>query len=246
MSNNPVRRNCAKPHSCPTEVRMKVLAKAPLTRELTDEQRAELDGHLSSWSWGEGDPILLAGEEATGSYMLASGRARITRDTADGREVTIDIAAPGDIIGPVSTTPTAAAHSAWAMETCCALFLPAAVLAEVVDAYPRVALGIIRFQERQLRHYRERESAQLSSTVEQRVAATLLRLGKKLGATQPDGSRLLQVRLRRDDIAGMSSTTIESASRAMSKMKKAGLIDSGREWVSLLDIDALTDLVEAP
>lgn len=223
---------------------MKVLATAPLTRDLPEQQRAELDRTLTSWAWGEGEPIVLAGAEATGSYILASGRARITHDFADGREVTIDIAAPGDIIGPVSTTPAQATHSAWAMETCCALFLPAEALTEVVATYPPLALGIIRFQERQLRQYRQRESAQLGSTVEQRVAATLLRLGKRLGATQPDGARLIQARLRREDIAGMASTTIESASRAMSKMKRAGLIDSGREWVSLRDLEGL-DLLAA-
>ena len=42
----------------------------------------------------------------------------------------------------------------------------------------------------------------------------------------------------------MASTTIESASRAMSKMKRAGLIDSGREWVSLRDLEGL-DLLAA-
>ncbi len=42
----------------------------------------------------------------------------------------------------------------------------------------------------------------------------------------------------------MAGTTVESASRAMAKMKKTGIINSGREWVAILDRDALEDLVD--
>jgi CRP/FNR family transcriptional regulator len=41
----------------------------------------------------------------------------------------------------------------------------------------------------------------------------------------------------------MAGTTVESASRAMARMKKAGVIDSGREWVSVLDRAALERLI---
>lgn len=221
---------------------MKVLARAILTRDLTPAQHRELDEHLSAWAWAEGAPILLAGEESTGSYLVASGRARVTRDTADGREITVDIAVPGDIIGPVHTEPTAVVDSVWAMETTCALFLPADALTQVVEKYPPVALAILRMQQERLAQAREREIGQSTRTVEQRVAAVLLKLAAKLGQRQADGVTLLQVRLRRDDIAGMAGTTVESTSRAMSKMKRNGLIGSGREWVSVVDHQALADV----
>lgn len=243
MSRNPVRHSCAQPHRCSLDVRLKVMARSPLTRELSPQQHRELDQHLSAWSWAAGDPILLAGEEASGSYMVASGRARITRDTIDGREITIDIAAPGDVIGPLHTHSSPATDSAWTMETTCALYLPAEALAEVVGTYPQLALAIMRMQQDQLAQSRERETAQATSTVEQRVAAALQHLDAKLGETRRDGSRLLQARLRRDDIAGMAGTTVESASRAMAKMKKTGVIDSGREWIAITDQAALADLV---
>ena len=135
-----------------------------------------------------------------------------------------------------------AADSAWAMETTCALFLRAESLAAVVEKFPALALALLRLQQDRLAHARDREIARATRTVEQRVAGVLLALAEKLGQTRADGSVLLQVRLRRDDIAGLASTTVESASRAMARMKREGLIDSGREWVSLIDVPALTDL----
>lgn len=243
MARNPVRHNCAQPHQCSLDVRMQVMARSPLTKKLNPQQHRELDQHLTSWAWAAGDPILLAGEQAQGSYMVAAGRARITRDTIDGREITVDIAAPGDVIGPLHTHSSPATDSAWAIETTCALYLPAEALAEVVDAYPQLALAIMRMQQNQLVRSRERETAQTTSTVEQRVAAALQHLDAKLGQIRQDGSSLLQVRLRRDDVAGMAGTTVESTSRAMARMKKTGVIDSGREWIAITNHQALADLV---
>lgn len=243
MSQNPVRSSCARPHQCPVDVRLAAMARSPLTRDLTPDEHRDLDRYVSAWSWAEGDPVLLAGEEATGSYLVVSGRVRVTRDTVDGREITVDIAAPGDVVGPLHTRPTEAVDSAWAMETTCALYLPADTLATVVEKYPRIALAIMGMQQERLTQSRERDIGQTTKTAAQRVGAVLRRLDTKLGEPRADGSSLLQVRVRREDIAGMAGTTLESASRAMSAMKKSGVIDSGREWVAILDHAALDELV---
>ena len=215
---------------------------SPLLGELTPQQHLELDEKLSAWSWADNDPILLAGEESEGSYLIVAGRVRVTRDTVDGKEITVDVASPGDVIGPLHTRTAEALDSAWAMETTCALFIPATALAEVVSTYPEFALEILQMQQERLRQAREREVGQTVHPVQQRVAAVLEDLAEKIGQRLSDGSVLLQVRLRRQDIAGMAGTTVESTSRVMSKMKKDGVIDSGREWVSILDSDALSDL----
>ncbi len=82
----------------------------------------------------------------------------------------------------------------------------------------------------------------MDATVEQRVAEVLQYLADKLGETRPDGSLLLQARLNRDDIAGMAGRTLESASRVLGRFKRAGLIDSGRQWISVQDRGALEEL----
>jgi len=242
MSTHPVRRTCGQPHHCDAATRDAVMARSPLTRDLTPEQRQELDTHLTALAWAEGDPLMIAGDTPGGVHLIMSGRVRVTHDTAEGHGITVDIAAPGDVLGPLSTTASPTEESAWAMETTCALFLPAESLAAVVGKFPALALALLHLQQARLTQGRTREIARATRTVEQRVADVLLDLAEKLGQRRSDGSILLQVRLRRDDIAGLASTTVESASRAMARMKRAGLIDSGREWVPLLDAPSLTQL----
>lgn len=221
---------------------MRAMARSPLTRDLIREQQQELDAHLHALAWAEGEPLMMAGDTPGGVHLVMSGRVRVTRDTVDGQEITVDIAGPGDVLGPLDTAPVPVDDSAWAMETTCALFLPAETLGEVVATFPPLAMALLRLQQERLAAGREREVAQSTRTVEQRVAGVLLQVATRLGQARPDGSVLLQVRLRRDDIAGMAATTVESASRAMAKMKRDGLIDSGREWVALLDVPGLSAL----
>ncbi|WP_454972715.1 Crp/Fnr family transcriptional regulator [Corynebacterium propinquum] len=240
---NPVRKNCATPHTCPREVRLRALAQSRLTHMLEQEQHADLDSYLRAWSWAGGDPIVLSGQENTGCYMLVAGRVRIERAVGDGKTSTVDIAVPGDIVGTL--LEPRADESAWAMETTCALHLPGDALHDVVHKYPAISLAIMRLQEEKLARSRTLSLAQSSQTVQARVAGALLHLDKKLGQLRSDGSRLLQVRLRREDLAGLAGTTVESTSRALAKMKKLELIDAGREWIALLDYEELLELAGA-
>lgn len=242
MSTHPVRPACVQPHHCDAPTRDAVMARSPLTRDLTPEQRQELDTHLTPLAWEEGAPLMIAGDTPGGVHLIMSGRVRVTHDTAEGHRITVDIAAPGDVLGPLSTSVHPAEDSVWAMETTCTLFLPTESLAAVVGKFPALALALLHLQQERLALGRAREIARATRTVEQRVAGVLLDLADKFGQRRADGSVLLQVRLRRDDIAGLASTTVESASRAMARMKREGLIDSGREWVSLLDVTSLASL----
>lgn len=244
MSMNPVPLGCAEPHTCSRSTRLSVMAESELTKDLTDEQRETLDEFITSWAWGEGDPLITAGAPMSGTYILAAGNVRLTRDTVVGREVTVDILTPGEILGPVDTKIVPATESAWAMQTVCALYIPAHALAEVVTQCPQFALALLRVQQEKVYSGRETEVANSTLPVSQRVARVLMRLHHKLGQLNADGSSLLQVRLRREDIAGMAGTTLESVSRTMSQFAKDGLTDGGREWIRLENLTELAALAE--
>ncbi|HWV26144.1 MAG TPA: helix-turn-helix domain-containing protein, partial [Aeromicrobium sp.] len=74
-----------------------------------------------------------------------------------------------------------------------------------------------------------------------RVATALLRLADKLGKDRGAEGIVLEVPLSRADLAGLARSTPESVSRVMSRWKKEGIIDSGRRWTALLDVERLQD-----
>jgi CRP-like cAMP-binding protein len=69
-------------------------------------------------------------------------------------------------------------------------------------------------------------------TIEQRIAATLIRVAKKLGEQKQTGM-LIQIPFSRQDLAAMTGTTIETVSRVMSRFSAEGLI-SGEWWRSTM------------
>lgn len=235
MATNPVHPGCAQPHECSLDTRLRVLEASPLTKMLDEGQRREVDGQLTAWAWADEDPVIFAGEKVDGCYIVASGHMRITRDSYEGREVTVDIAGAGDIVGPLTTDASVEAQdSVWALGVSCALHVSSEALAQIVEKYPQVALAMLNQQSGVVARGREHNAARAVGTVEQRVAGVLVYLMEKFGRSDSQGV-LIDVRLRRDDIAGMASTTVESASRALTTLGKQGVINAGRQWIRILD-----------
>jgi CRP-like cAMP-binding protein len=83
---------------------------------------------------------------------------------------------------------------------------------------------------------------QLSAyTVEQRIASALLRLAGKLGESRGNDV-LIQLPFSRQDLAAMTGSTTETVSRVMSRFGEAGVVKSGRKWVTIIDAKRLEEL----
>jgi CRP-like cAMP-binding protein len=71
------------------------------------------------------------------------------------------------------------------------------------------------------------------------VARSLVRLAHKVGVRQADGSLHLNVRLSRQDLAQMNGTTLETVSRTLTAWQRAGLLEVGREQITILKPEEL-------
>lgn len=237
----PLRPTCAQPHACPAPVRMRVLSQVPLFAGLSDDELRSIDEHVVALSWAQDDPLYLAGEPAEHLYVLAAGRAKASQATPGGKEVVVDILAPGDLFGGLQSLGRSSyAETVRALTTTCALRLDAAAFRDILVRHPQVALRALDDTAAQLAHARAGLTAQSTDTVAQRVASTLLRLADRFGQERAAGGSLIQVPLTRHDLAGMTGSTPESVSRVMSRLRQDGVIDSGRRWTSVLDRDRLT------
>lgn len=242
----PLLATCAQPHQCARPVRMKVLAQVPLFAGLGQKDLESIDARMESLSWGPGDRLYWAGEPAEHLYVLAAGRAKALQPHANGQEVVVDLLAPGDMFGGLSSLGRPVyAETVEALMTVCALRLDTAAFREIVLEHPQVALHALDDVATSLAQARTQVGEQSTSSVAQRVAATLLRLADKFGQQRArEAGTLIQLPLSRADLAGMTGSTPESVSRVMSRLRKDGIIDSGRRWTSVLDHDRLAAVCE--
>lgn len=226
---------------------MQVLARVPLFADLSEHQLDSVDRRMVSLSWGEGDALFTAGEPADHLYVLAAGRAKLSRPASTGSEVVVDLLAPGDLFGALSTLGQPVyAETAWALTTTCALRIDPRSFRQVLLEHPQVGLRVLDDVACRLAEARSGMGQQSMSTVAQRVAATLLRLADKLGQERSGNQGiLLQLPLTRVDLASMAGSTPESVSRVMSQLRRDGVIDSGRRWTAVLDRDRLAAVADA-
>ena len=154
----------------------------------------------------------------------------------------LDILTPGEFFGSFSAQgnevypDTAQAHNpnlcAWDQRE---------RLSAILEKHPQVVLKVLDITSARLQAANVRVQQLSALPVEGRIANLLLVLSKKFGQPSDDGL-LIQAPLARDDVAAMTGTTSETASRVMSQFQKDGLIRTGRQWVAITDQAALEEI----
>jgi CRP-like cAMP-binding protein len=232
------------PHMCTVELRLEILGQVPFFVGLAPDQVADVNTLFREHGYTAGETIYFAGDPATRLYVVAAGKVKLMRHTLSGQDVVLDILTPGEFFGSVSALGDEEhPDTAQAQTMCCVLGIAADDFQTVLERYPGIAVRALDMVTSRLKAAHETVRQLSAHPVEQRIAATLLSLAEKLGEEQDEGL-LIQVPLSRQDVAEMTGTTPETASRVMSQFRKAGLIRSGRQWVAIADREGLARIAE--
>lgn len=235
----PLRAEDVEPSLCTIHQRLEVLSQVPFFAGLSPEDIAAINRLFRAEGYVDGETIYLADDPATRLYVVATGKVKMLRHTLSGQDVLLDILGPGEffgslsILGDVQYPDTAQAHTA-----CCVLGIGAEDFQAILQNYPMVATVTLTIMAQRLQAAHETIRQLSAFPVAQRIASVLLKLADKLGEQSAEGL-LIQTPLSRQDLADMTGTTLETASRIMSDFQKQGLIRSGRQWVAIADPAAL-------
>jgi len=168
------------------------------------------------------------GDEPSHSYLLAAGRVRLDQATSDGRNVLLRYFGVGEMIGTVAVLrrkPYPAAPIS--VEPGLALYWSASATAKLVKANPQIAQNAIGLIGGRLEDLQERLREISSYRVEQRIAATLLRMIDQTGQPVENGIEIPFV-ISRNDIADMNATTLHSVSRTLAAWEQGGILTGKR------------------
>lgn len=229
-------------HLCSISLRLKILGKVPFFRDLTASEHEWINSLLHEKDFHTDEVICLSGDAAEQLFIIADGKVKLLQHSLEGKEILLDLLTPGEFFGAFSGLgndvypETAQAHT-----NCCILVIGRETFQHVLQRYPAVALKLIDIMAGRLRTANERVHQLSALSIEARIASILLMLADKFGERMGN-ELLLQVPLSREDLAGMSGATTESASRVMSRLQKDGLIRSGRKWVAVIDREGLEAL----
>lgn len=229
---------------CSVEEQKRLLGLSPFLASLTPEEIAKVQREINQAHYNAGDVIQFAGDPAERLSIVAMGTVKLVRPTLDGTDVLLDLIGPGQGFGSLMELGDATYREGVTAQTsACILHINAQTFTVLINTFPAIAIATLRFVSSKLADARNIIEQLSAYPVEQRLAATLVRLADRVG-TQRDTDVLIEIPLSRQDLADMTGSKVETVSRVMSDFRRAGWIDSGRKWIAVIDADALEHVAD--
>ena len=222
-----------------SEIIEKILRKTPLFASLTDKEMRALSGRFSNRHFERGALLFNEGDSCTGLFLVVTGRIRIFKLSAAGREQTLAVEGPGSSFAelPVFDGGNYPA-SASALDDSEVLFISRRDFQMFCREHPEVALKVIAVVGSRLRRLIGIIEDLSFTTVRQRLIALLLRLTQGSGTPSKDGVHV-ELTKTHQDLAAELGTVRELVSRNLSRLQAEGfLLVEGRKIV-VKDIEGL-------
>lgn len=231
-----------KPGHCSSELRFRILGETQYFRGLSTAELDTVNSHFRALDYPAGAMLYHESAPADTLFLVAHGKVKLLRHGIAGEEVVLDLLAQGDLFGGLATLGQRRyPQSAIAQTDCCVLVIMMADFQELLRAHPTMALSVLNAVARDLEAAQETIHAISTMPLEARIALVLLRLADRLGEADRGGI-LIQSPLSQQDLAAMVATTAETVSRVISGLRRSGYVETGRQWIRILDRPALARL----
>lgn len=173
------------------------------------------------------------GEPAERAHVLLKGRIRIAQGDPKGEQLLVRFIGAGEIFGTIGLlTDRIYPAQAVAVAPSTEISWGETELLQLISAYPRIAINLVKITGRRLGEAQERLREVATQRLERRIANLLLRLARQAGERTKSGTAI-SFPLSRKDIAEMCGATIHSVSRTLAAWEKAGTITTDQQMVTI-------------
>ncbi|MFA7060356.1 MAG: Crp/Fnr family transcriptional regulator [Pedobacter sp.] len=220
------------------------LKKPLLFSGLSDADLAELATITVRRAFRKGETLFCEGDEATGFYLLLSGRIKLCRMSHDGREKALHFVQPRETFAEAAFFGDGRYPAeARAMESGEVLYLPREGFLELMGRNPGFALNLVVSLSLMLRRF-VRQIEELSfADVTSRLASFLIRRADEK-STSYAGITYVDLGIKKVELASRLGTASETISRTLRKLKDEGIIEVQGNRVVIHQMDKLQKLCE--
>ena len=212
-----------------------VLRITPVFRKLAPHDRLTVASVAAIRHYEKGDVIFEQGGASDVFYTIASGRVKIFKRFATGKELILEVFGPGDPLGAIATydgRPFPA--SAAALEETSCVVIPSGDFFALLERHPSLVRGLLLGMTVRLVELTNRIGELSGGRIEPRFARLFLKLGSQMGREERGGI-FIPLALSRQELADMTGTTIETAIRIMSRWGKQDVVRSEKDGFIVLD-----------
>ena len=199
---------------------------ARLPSEVCDGLRAQ--GERADYP--AGTTVYRAGSDPRAA-LVVRGLLRVFLTSAEGRQVTVRYARPGDVLGIAVLVGGPASTSVQAVEPSSVFRISARTLVAAAQRDPRVSWAIAEELNRRLYEVLEQTAVNAFGSVRQRVAAHLL----DLASAQQHPRGRLAARVSQQELADAAGSVREVVARVLRDWRVAGIVATAADSVVILD-----------
>ena len=182
-----------------------------------------------------GETVVAAGRKPEGFFIVRSGRLKMWRGTAAGRNLILTLAGPGERIGVSSALSGEPATASWeAVSDSELLEVRRQDFYALLARRPDLLSDLVPWLTRNLVECRNCLVETSCSRVESRFAALFLALAETTGRVA-DGVQRIAQPLSRQELADLTGTTLETAIRVMTRWSREGVVATRPDGFLLLD-----------
>lgn len=216
-----------------------ILSRAGVFQGVDPDAVSSLLGELETVRFPRGATIFNEGEPGDRLYIIISGKVKLARHSADGRENLLTIMGPSDMFGELSIfDPGPRTSSAVCVTEVTAASMNSDLLHNWVAEHPDITSQLLRMLARRLRRTNNSLADLIFTDVPGRVAKALLGLANRFGA--PEGPNLRVTHdLTQEEIAQLVGASRETVNKALADFATRGWLRLEARAVLVQDMERL-------
>jgi CRP/FNR family cyclic AMP-dependent transcriptional regulator len=174
--------------------------------------------------------VVRKGDASAGMAVILAGRARVGSVAPDGREVTLAVLGPGEVLGEIALLdgePRSA--DVTALDDCVMLMVDRGEFLRLLHGNPDLCLRLMVFLCGRLRRANAAVEEMALLDLPGRLANVLLRLSRDYGRIVPQGTRI-ELKLSQKDLSTLIGGSREKVNRQLRVWEVEGVLgrDGGR------------------
>ena len=194
--------------------------------------------------YAAGATLFHEGDRGTTVLVIWSGRVKVRKETAEGHELVLALRGPGALVGELAALDDGVARRSATLVALTPVVVQVISNEDFIaflEQHPRALLALTRIIIGRL-HDADRRRAEFGTyDTLGRVARVLAELLAASGRAS-NGEVRLEPSLSQHELAGLVGASRESVVRALSELRRRGLISTGRRQLVVRDVAGLAQL----
>ncbi len=218
--------------------RLWYIKNAALFSWLQDDELQRLAQQSEMVACKRNSSFYFAHQQSDSIYLVKQGRVKLTRTSAEGREIILDILGPGEIFGELAVAgEEVRTHSAAAIDDALVCIITRQEFEDLLVRHPEMALKVLKLVGLRRRELEMRLEDLVFQPVANRLVLTLLWQARRHGVKGADGS--ISLPLTQKDLAHLIGASREAVAEQLAEFKQQSFLETSYRRVKLTDIKGL-------